>query len=372
MSEPQAAPEAAAPSAPSGNASIMEILESVANERAAKETPATPAPAARPAPKGFIDPLSDEHFDEAKLSTPEGIKAARELLQAELKAAKDIRQKAHNARAEAERREGKFKGTKQQVLAEKAAVTAQMNLLRQELGEIQSGDPARFTSAIARLANKSDDPVGFWREVATHIATGKKPEVPQSPEVAELKARLQRMEDEKTQERTAAQEYELDQRILAARQAQLEEAKTYTDLQYVSHFANEQPALVDARLVEIRQEHHKRTGQSLDLRAAAGIVEEEIKSHFEMLQRAGNPSGAMNGARGAAAPEAGQARLPERQIANPESTPSASAQNRSVPGIPASLAAAPASNTRPLSKAEEKAAITAALDKMGLFGALGM
>src|SRR3954469_85748 len=126
MTEPQAAPEAAAaPSASSGNASIMEILESVANERAAKETPATPAPAARPAPKGFIDPLSDEHFDEARLSTPEGIKAARELLQAELKAAKDIRQKAHNARAEAERREGKFKGTKQQVLAEKAAVTAQ-------------------------------------------------------------------------------------------------------------------------------------------------------------------------------------------------------------------------------------------------------
>jgi hypothetical protein len=80
----------------------------------------------------------------------------------------------------------------------------------------------------------------------------------------------------------------------------------------------------------------------------------------------------MNGARGAAAPEAGQARLPERQIANPESTPSASAQNRSVPGIPASLAAAPASNTRPLSKAETKAAITAALDEMGLFGALGM
>lgn len=366
--------EAESTASASGNPSLVEMLTSVGEERAAREGGAAqPAQtAAKAHPKGFVDPLSDEHFDEARLSTPDGIRAARELLQSELRSAKDIRQKAHNARAEAERREGKFKNTKQQTLADKAAVNAQANMLRSELAEIQSGDPARFTSAIARLANKSDDPIGFWREVATHIATGKKPEAQQSPELKEMRDEIERMKQEKVQERTAAQEYDLDRQIMAARHAQIEEAKTYTDLQFVSRFASEQPALVDARLVEIRQEHHRRTGQPLDLRVAADSLENEIRSHFELLQRAGNPNGAMNGEREAAASVAGLARQPERQIAKPEPVPSAPAQNRSVPGIPASLAAAPASNTRPLSKAEEKAAITAALEKMGLFNSIGM
>lgn len=377
MSEPQAAPEAS----PSGgsNPSIIEILTSVANEREAKESGAAPeatqtsqAAPAKATPKGFIDPLSDELFADDKLSTPEGVKAARELLQAELKAAKEIRQKAHNARAEAERRVGRFKGTKAEVLAEKHAVQAQANMLRAELAEIQSGDPARFTNAIARLANKSDDPIGFWREVATHIASGKRPEPVASPELQQLKAELAELKTGLRGRDDAAQEQALDQQIMAIRQWQIEETKSYADLPMIANLAHEQPALVDARLVEVRRQHHERTGHPLDLRSAADIVEKEIRSHFELLQRAGNPRGAMNGEREAAAPVAGLARQPERQIANPESATSAPFQNRSVSAIPASLAGVSSPNGRQLTPKEEKAAVTAELEKMGLFAALGM
>jgi hypothetical protein len=159
---------------------------------------------------------------------------------------------------------------------------------------------------------------------------------------------------------------------MAIRQWQLQEASSYTDLPHVSNLATERPELIDARLVEVRRQHYEQTGQPLDLRAAADIVESEIRSHFELLQRAGNRNAGLNGEREAAPPVGGLARQPERQIAKPDPTPSASAQNRSVSAIPASLAGVSSPNGRQLTPREQKAAVTAELEKMGLFAALGM
>lgn len=372
VTAPAAAPALSSP------ASLFEILQAETGERAA----AKPAPAAqeaapaREAPKGFIDPLDDAEFSDDKLASPEGIRAARALLQTELKEAKKIRMAAHNARAEAERKATKFKATRDSVLSEKQATQAQTQMLQRELLELQSGDPEKFIQVMGRLSG-AKDPYDFWNRTAIALAKGKPVEAESAKIPKEVQDRLDRIEAEREQEKLANQQAQVshgEQQLFNLRVQQVKDATTFTDLQYVSQLAADikQVPFIDARLVDIKQRHYDEHGTALDTKAACGILENEIRSHFELLQRAGNPSGALNGERGAAAPVAGQARLPERQIANPETAPSAPAQNRSVSAIPASLTAAPASANRPRSKAEQRAAIEAGLTQLGVFANFGI
>jgi hypothetical protein len=351
-----------------------EIIAQALEQNAANATQAEPqtAPPAqgKRVPAGYEDPLDEALFSDEALRDPKVLQERAGLLRAQIKEAMKIRQAAHNARAEVERREAKFKGTKQEVLSQRATLQQQQQLMSALVSDISSGDPGKFTDAIAKLTG-STDPHEYWRKVATHLATGKPPTREVPAEVLELKREIEALKAQKQAEVEQQSEAEIDQRIYQARVQQLETAKSYTDLQYVPNIAAENPELVDARLTAIRTEHYNRTGQSLDLRAACDIVEGEIRSHFELLQRAGGASGQPNGARGAAAPVAGQAGNPER-FAKPVTAPSAPSQQSTPRTLPSSLSSEPAATNRSLSDAEQKAAAIEAFERMGLFANFGM
>jgi len=354
-----------------------EIIEQAIEQNAASVTPSveaapaeTPAAATKAPPAGFVDPLDESLFSDEALRDPKVIQERATLLRAQVKEALKIRQAAHNARAEVERRESKFKGTKAQVLSEKAQLQQQQQLINALVADIGSGDPGKFTDAIAKLTG-STDPQEYWRKVATHLATGKPPTKEVPAEVLELRREVEALKAQKEAEVAQQTEAQIDQQIYQARVAQLEQAKSYTDLPYVSSLASEQPALVDARIVDIRQQHYQQTGQPLDLRAACDMVETEIRSHYELLQRTGGANGQPNGNRGAAAPVAGQAGNPER-IAKPVTVPSAPSQQSTPRTLPSSLSSEPAATNRSLSETERQAAAIEAFERMGLFANFGM
>jgi len=367
MSEPETVSQQTSAS------TIMELITEAAPKATATASPV----AAKAEPKGFVDPLDEADFSDDKLATPEGVRAARAVIQAQVKEALRIRTAANNRVAEATRREEKLGKTKNSVLGEKQATVAQTQMLQRELQDLQSGDPEKFIQVIGRLAN-AKDPYEFWNKTAIALAKGKPVEADAEPAIPKaVQERLDRIEAERAAEKEAqsqAQVSRAEQDIFNLRVRQVEEATTFTDLVHVSALAAdiEHVPLIDARLVAIKQEHFAKHGTPIDTRAACGILEAEIQSHFELLQRSGNPSGVLNGERGAAAPVAGQARPPERQIAKPEPTPSASAQNRSATAIPASLAAVASTTTRARTKAEKDAATIAGLESLGVFANFGM
>lgn len=372
MTEPATAATPAAAPAPGSQSTIMELLTA--------DTPAAasqPASAARPEPKGFIDPLDEADFTDAKLGTPEGVRAARAVIQAQVKEALRLRTAANNRVAEATRREEKLGKTKQSTLSEKQATVAQTQMLQRELQDLQSGDPEKFIQVIGRLAN-AKDPYDFWNKTAIALAKGKPVEADvEGPIPKAVQERLDRIEAERAAEKEQQAkhiEQSTERQLFDLRVQQVKDATTFTDLRHVSALASdiEHVPLIDARLVAIKEEHFAKHNTPLDTRAACGILEAEIQSHFELLQRAGNPNGAMNGEREAAASVAGLARQPERQIAKPEPAPSAPAQNRSASAIPASLSAVAATTTRARTKAEKDAATIAGLEALGVFQNFGM
>jgi len=349
-----------------------EIMEQALEQNAAAVTPEVEAHEApgKPAPAGFVDPLDEALFSDEALKDPATLKERANLLREQQKELLKIRRAAHNARAEAEAKTAKFKGTKNAVLGEKAALHSQQQILNALIADVQSGDPARFTQAVAKLSG-ANDPDEYWRKVATHLATGKPPTKEVPAEVLEMKREIEAMKAEKLAEVERQTEAQIDQQLMQARVQQVEAAKTYTDLPYVSSLASEQPALIDARIVDIRQQHYNRTGQPLDLRAACDIVEKEIASHFELLQRAGGARGVTNGERGAAAPVAGQAGTPER-FAKPAAAPSAPSQQSTPRTLPSSLSSEPSATHRAVSDSEKRAAAIEAFERAGWFQQFGM
>jgi len=332
---------------------------------------ASPAPVTRPSTPGFEDPLDEALFSDEALKDPATLQARARLLREQVKEAQKIRSAAHNARAEAERKLDKFKSTKSSVLAEKGAVQSQAALINSALADLQSGDPTRFIAAVERLGNVKDGNE-YWRKVATSLATGKRIEEPApSKELLELKAEIDQLKQAKLQELEQQTEAQVDAQLRAVRVQQLETAKTYNDLPLISGLAETEPNLVDARLCAVRQEHFEKTGHPLDLRAACDIVEGEIRSHFELLQRANGPRGVPTGERGAATPAVGQAGKPE-QIANPATVQSSPKQQSTPITLPSSLSSEPAATKRGLTEAEQRQATIEALERAGLFANFGL
>lgn len=371
MTEPATAATPAAAPAPGSQSTIMELLTADTPAAAAQ-----PASAARPEPKGFVDPLDDERFADAKLATPDGIRAARDLLQAELKAARDIRVKARNGHAELERKTKQFKVEKSEFLTEREAVRGEKAMIAAHVKGLRGGDVKQFIAAVGALSG-AEDPHGFWMDAAVELAQGKALEKRAGVVDEELRKEVEALKADRAAEREAQAkhlEQSTERQLFDLRVQQVKDATTFTDLRHVSALASdiEHVPLIDARLVAIKEEHFAKHGKPIDTRAACGILEAEIQSHFELLQRAGNPSGAMNGEREAAASVAGQGRLPGREIAKPEPAPGAPAQNRSASAIPASLSAVAATTTRARTKAEKDQATIAGLEALGVFANFGM
>lgn len=360
-----------------------EIMSQAIEQNAARGVTTEPAAETKSKPArepvagyvdGYVDPLDEAMFTDEALANPAKLQEARELLRKEMATAKDMRQKAHNARAKAERRESKFKGKKGDTLAKEAALRAQEARLQADIADMQQGDPNRFIQAIGRLSN-NPDPAKWWREnVATALAKGEPFKAKAAEIPKEIQDQLDAIKAERESEKQAAAQYQNAQAEAQIQQLRIEQvntARTFDDLPQVAHLAHERPAVVDARLSAIRMEHYQQHGTAIDIRGACALLEGEIRSHYELLQRAGNPSGAMNGGRGAAGQAPGQAGKPE-QIAKPASAQSSPSRQQYLNTLPSSLTSEPAANKRGLTSSEKQAADIEAFERLGIFGNFGM
>lgn len=365
---------AAATEAPSAglNGSIVDILEGAALEQQA-ETPSGTEQAKPKETPGLDDPLDEALFSDEHLSTPEQIRAKAALVREQVSEALKIRRAAHNARAEAERREAKFRGTKQATLQEKSAVAATAQFLQGELAEIQSGDPDRFIAAVARLSKHSDPPA-FWREVAIKLAQGPAPKAAAAKLDPEQQARLDRLEQNERERVAAARRSEEDSFIAEKEGELFTEAKAseaHPLLQRLES-ANRQNFEIGLRNAKLRG--YQETGKPIDNKTACDMVEKELRFFSELSQRTDGTNGDTTREKETAALVAGQGGKPGRlAVAKTEPAQSSPTQKSStVTTVPASLTAEPAASKRGLTESEKRQARLEQLDQIGFFANFGL
>jgi hypothetical protein len=296
-----------------------------------------------------VDPLL---FTDAALSTPEGIKAARAAIDSELKKAKDLRQKSHNAHAAAEAREAKFKKTKEQVLSDKHALATQFGILQSEIKAIQSGDPDAFINAIGRLSGHSD-PHKFWRDASLRLASGGKLQEPEKPTVDPVvQQRLDAVERHIAEEGLARTNAE----IAARRAEQVHFAQNSAEHPLVRNYATANPQQLDEAITYIRTQEFQRTGRPIDAGTACGMLERELNVQYELLQRAAPQTGEKVAT--GSVPVVGRE---TNALAKPGMTASSSQAQPQVTAIPASLSAQPGAARRPTTEREKREAIANSL-----------
>jgi len=375
LTQTTAAPPAPTPANIGNTGSLVDLLmhDAPAAQAAAKaEQPGAAAPSApaKAPPPGFDDPLADELFTDDKLATPEQVRAAAKLVRDEAKVALDIRRKAHNARAEAERKEAKLRHTKERTLADKSAIAATANFLQGELAELQSGDPDRFIAAIGRLS-KHADPPELWRSMALKLATGagKKVEIPD-----EVKQRIAQLEQQEKQRAEAATAAEHTRALAELRASHIAEAEKADAFPGVKALATRMPDIFWDAVREVKQDHFKEHGTPLDTGKSFGIIEGRLKAFSELNQPADGSNGDTTREKDSATPAVGQDGAPGRPtVAKTEPAQSSPPHKSStVQTVPSSLTSEPARTKRNLSEAEKKEAITRQLDELGFFDALNM
>lgn len=368
--------EAAQAAAPTpGIESTGSITDIILAAEQAQAEQASPASAAATAPAketpGFDDPLDESLFADEHLKTPEQVRAKAAVVRAQVKEALEIRRKAHNARAEAERREAKFKQTKAETLREKSSVGATAQFLQGELVEIQSGDPDRFIAAIARLSKHSDPPT-FWREVAVKLAQGPKPAGAPAKLDPEQQARLDRLEAE-SKERAARDKQAADDAFIAEREAELFAAPTEEAHPLLQRLRGIDQSAFETGLRNAKMRGFRQTGKVIDNKSACDMVEAELKKFSELRQQADGPDGNATREKDAAALVAGQDGTPGRStVAKTEPAQSPPPHKSStVTTVPSSLTGEPSRTKRALSPAEQRQAVTEQLDALGFFSNFG-
>jgi hypothetical protein len=323
------------------------------------ETPAVEpgsAPAAAAAAPE-VDPLAEELYADEKLSTPEGIKAAREAIKVARAKAAELTRAAHRAHGTAEKREKDFERAKQQTLAEKHR-TGQLSAFQQAaVTDLQSGDPQKFLTAIQRLTG-AGDPAGFWRDVSLKLASGgtftpaEQKQAQKDPEVQAKLAQLERFA-------ASIQEREDNQRIEQLKTQNYEFAKSSDAHPHLQSFATAYPEQAREGIAAVMLEEMQRTGRPIDTRTACGIIEQSLAARYELSPRA---DGQTNREKVTTSPvlDAGRA-TSGIEPPKPGTAPSAPVT------IPASLSSAPAGASRAQTSDELKAAQIRQLQAMGFY-----
>lgn len=362
MSEPQAAPAAtAATIAPSVDMAQFAALMNLPADPAPQSAPAAPSPAAEATPAAaapaVVDPLAEELYADDKLATPEGIKAAREAIQAARAKATELTRAAHRAHATAEKRERDFAKTKESVLAEKHR-TGQLSAFQQAaVADLQSGNPERFLTAVQRLTGTAD-PSGFWRDVSLKLASGgtfTPEEKRQAQKDPEVQAKLAQLE----QFARSIQEREEDQQLEQLKTQHYEFAKTSAAHPHLAAFAAAHPEQTREGIAAVMLEEFQRIGRPVDISTACGIIEASLAARYELSPRA---DGQTNREKVTTSPGLDAGRAPSgTEPPKPESATSAPVT------VPASLTSAPAGASRAQTPEELRAAQIRQLEASGFF-----
>lgn len=328
-------------------------------DRNSKEPDHLAAANGRKPPKEPIDPLDPADFDDAKLGTPEAIKAARERIQKAQRQALELTRAAHRAHAAAERREKQLKSGEQQVSDREARAAAWERAVSTAIDDLESGDGERFLTAVGKLS-KSGDPVGFWRNASLSLAKGEKLKPQQAAQAAadpELKARLERLE----QVLHAGQAQTEEQQLEALKDRNLEAARQHAATPRVVAYATDprtaaatREALANKMLLAYRQD-----GRPIDIAEACRRLESDLEVHFELSQRAdGTAQAQTNREKETASSGLDAGRETSKDLPKPETSQAT---------IPAALSSAPASAHRPMNEDELKQQQIRQLDAVGFF-----
>lgn len=268
----------------------------------AEEPPATSTetePAAKTPPdQSEAGPvaLDDALFSDEALSTPEGLKAARDAV-AKARAETDVRaRKSHEVYLRLNKRERKLRAEREAVNREKETLSTIGREVLSDVELLQKGSAQERLDALGRIT-RSDGRQVFEAMARVIAVNGKAPKP--SPEVEALQRKLEELERRREAD-LAAQEAERNRALLEQRKAQLVQVVTNDPSAYpiVSNIAQQHPKEVADRLVLIKTQAHEQ-GRPLSDKEAAAALERELRGLYAP------PS--QNGAAGTPSPDAGLA-----------------------------------------------------------------
>jgi hypothetical protein len=361
MSEPATTTTTTETPSTSADADLTSLLGDLMTPDA-PSTPATGQPgqvkATAPAANVPVDPLAEELYAENVLQTPEQAREAAKLLREERAKTAELRKKALNAHSAAEKREHKVKLREQAIKDGEMRQAAWERAVSGSVQDLESGDPERFLTAVARMS-KSADPASYWKKVSMKLASGgtfteaEKKQAQTDPEVqkklSELEQYIQRDQHQKQieqEQRDAAYVEHLKAQNLTFAQKSEEHP-------YVKLYATEQPENIREVLGDIMEGEYEKNRKrglpahqcAIDVKAACGILETSLRTHYELSQRVGGNTDGEKGTAGSG-PDAG--RESSGQPPKPETA------TRAPATVPASLTATQGNAQRALSPREQR------------------
>ena len=343
---------------------------------ATKNAPAPRAEPAKPAVAGTggdksvvpklkepIDPLDEADFDEAKLSSPAAMKAARDRLVKARAAAAELTRAAHRSHGAAGTREKAVVRRETEVERREGTAAAYERAFQAGMVDLQSGDPDRFLTAIHRLGNVGD-PAGFWKTVSLKLASGgtfteaEKREAKADPEIQRRLEQLEQTLRGQNESTTQRENAEHEHRVEQLRTQNFETAAKNEATPLVMAYASDPrtAAHVKSGIAKIMTEHFAETKMPLTVAQACETLEEELKLHYELSQRA---DGNANREKGTTSSGLEAGRVTSQEPPKP---------GTSQATIPATLSTSPGGAQRPMSEDEARAEQIRQLTAAGFYG----
>lgn len=259
-----AAPEAALDAAPETAEAALDAAPETADaapEAAPEAAEATPEAAPEAAPAPPADLFSDE-----ALSTPEGVRAARDKIREQARA-------RDRKALEFQRRERQIREREARLKQESKAAKAQAELYQAALGKLR-GSPDDVISALGTLTGR--DGAKVYEEI-TLALVGKKPAAQASPEIAELKAEIAELR--KAREAEQQQAVSAQEAAFVARRADelLELARSKPRARIL---IDRSPKSVRDQLVTLKREAYEAGNPISDAQAV-----EQLESYLEALSQ---------------------------------------------------------------------------------------
>jgi hypothetical protein len=189
---------------------VPEVSEETGDDAPAEETTEAPAETEtteeKPATEAAATPAVDEAklFSDEALATKDGVKAAAAHLKAKQKDVQTreliVSKRVSKLRAKVQA----FGAEKEAVQKERETVATFGRQIQQDVAALQRGSAQEVLAALGRITGR--DAKEIYREISHLMVTNGQSNGKANPEVAELRAKLEAMEQARAQEQTAAQE----------------------------------------------------------------------------------------------------------------------------------------------------------------------
>ena len=220
-------------------------------------------------------------------------------------------------------REKKFKGKLEQFRTQKQQVDLIERRVMNDLNEMRTGTPDQAMAALARLSQR--DPHSVYESISLAML-GKGPQSKADPKVAELEAKIARLERAaETREQSQTEE----QRVVSEQRQVIAVLRAADEWPLLAGKAAENPQQIAEEFWQLYQDHRSRGGK-LDVESFAYRIESTLRRKSMPLSRAKQNGTTASGAdrdqetRASANPETAQS--PPRSLSPSQSATSGAAR----------------------------------------------